>query len=116
MLTNDVKGVHKHCSRTHPEQDVHKHPSSVQVSPEDRSEGEIKDVLPNSSKLFIYSFIWGSLFKLPSSWPPAHVERRVRAAVDDTVSADAGDAGDAGDDGDAADAVDEFQMALSYCV
>ena len=53
------------------------------------------------------------MFKLPSSWPPAHVERRVRAAVDDTVSADAGDAGD---DGDAADAVDEFQMALSYCV
>ena len=44
------------------------------------------------------------MFKLPSSWPPARVERRVRAAVDDTVSADAGYA------------ADEFQMALSYCV
>ena len=36
-----------------------------------------------------------------SSWPPARVERRVRAAVDDTVS------------GDAADAGDEFQMQLA---
>ncbi len=47
------------------------------------------------------------MFKLPSSWPPANVERRVRAAVDDTVSADAADAADAGN---------EFQMAQSYCV
>ena len=50
------------------------------------------------------------MFKLPSSWPPARVERRVRAAVDDTVSGDSADAADS------ADAGDEFQMALSYCV
>ena len=38
--------------------------------------------------------IWGSLFKLTSSWPPARVEGWFRAAVDDTWSA--GSAGSAG--------------------
>ena len=46
-----------------------------------------------------HKLIWGSLFKLTSSWPPARVEVGVRAAVDDTWLAGAGDAGAAADAG-----------------